>query len=137
MQHNQPDRSADRSGCAVARTERIAAAVHADLPSNRTVDNHKRRSHVGRCLHTVQVEGRVGQCQRRSLHNGRVFRLATRYHHVDGEHLDSQHAPARRHTGNDRVRIATQCLDHGLNLFGCRRHDRQTIGPTLLEIIFD
>ena len=115
IEHNQPNGAANRSIRPVAGTEGIGTPIHTDLARNRTVDDYQRRSHVGRGLHTIEIERGIGQSQQSSPHYGSVFGFATSHDHVDGQDLASQRTPARCDFALDKVCIAAKGLHDGVN----------------------
>src|SRR5262245_63024021 len=84
VEHDQPNGAADRSIRPVTGTKGVSPSIHADFARNWTVDDYQRRSHVGSCLHAIEVERSIGQSQHGGAHYGGVLGLAASHHHVDG-----------------------------------------------------
>ena len=133
IQQHQPDRAADRRVRAKARAEAAIAAMHADLPGVRAVDDHERSDPVHRALHAAHIE-LIAQDQReRTEHDRQIFRLASRHQRVDRNLAHRRHGHRRRHAADDFVGTAPRAAEHPLHALVGRRDDGETVRPFLLE----
>jgi len=92
---------------------------------------------VGGRLHTVEIECPVGERQHRGADDRRILGAAAGHHHVDGEYLAGQRAPARRHFAFDELRVAAERSHDRVDLFLGGRDDGKSVRPSAFVVKFD
>ena len=131
--NDEPQGTADRRVGAVAGPERPQALIHADPVTDRTIDNnHWRRPHRGgsNAMNIECIGADSLQCGNNHRH---VFRLASRHDRVDGNFFYRRFTHIGRDGGNKVLRRAARAVQHSQDPFRRRRHERQTIGKTLIK----
>ena len=134
IDHDEPQRPADRGVRPPARAEHAGGAVDVEPLANRTVDNKQGRGGMGRALHPVQVRPFITHGPHPGDHHRQIGRFAARHDGVDGDLLDRGVGVVGRHRSNHLSRGPSGGGQHSLHpLFG-RRDNRQAVGHALLKV---
>ena len=117
----------------VALAEHVHAAVHADGPADRAVDDQHRPDRHRGGQHAVDVELVVAGRLDGGQHDRQVLGPAAGHHGVDGDLLDGDVDEVGRHDGHDLVGRAGRALQHPQDALLGGRHHRQAVGPAPVE----
>ena len=137
IDHDEPQRPANRGVRSPARAEHAGGAIDIELVANRAVDNKQGRGGMRRALHPVQVRPLITHGPHPGDHHRQIGRLAARHDGVDGDLLNRGVGVVGRHRSNHLIGGPSGGGQHGLHpLFGWRDH-RQAVGHALLKVKLD
>ena len=131
MEQHEPHRAAHGRVGTVARSERARARVEVGARRDLAVHDDERRHRMRRRVHPAQVQ--LGAAERADCgeDDGEHFGTAPRQHRVHGDRAAGNNAAPRLQDGERLVRITGRGREHRVDPFGRRRHDRQSVAPTV------
>src|SRR5437870_4445470 len=133
VDHQQPQRTADRRVRAVAGAEDSESAVEADAPTDRSVDDDERRREMHRCRDPMEVEGWIAGALAGGNDHRKIFGPTPGEHRVDRGLLDGQPPVVRRHFSEQFAWRASGTREHPFDALPGRRHDRESVGHAFVE----
>ena len=133
VDHQEPQRAADRRVRAVAGAEDSEPAVEADAPPNRSVDDDERRREMCRRRDPMEVEGWIAGALGGGNDHRKVFGPTPGQHGVDRGLLDGQPPVVRRHFSEQLVWRPSGTREHPFDALPGRRHDRESVGHAFVE----
>ena len=117
-----------------AVAQRVVAAVHAQRPADRAVENRHRRRGKRRYVDAVNAELLLAHGLDAGQHDRKVRSVAPRHDRVDGDLLDRGATVVRPDLPDQFVRVAARRGQHPPDAVLGRRDDRQPVRhPALVQ----